>query len=278
MGAQKAQAACRGKQQAQATGGRFESGQGDSAERTVKKALTPSRKRELAGDLIERYRASERQVCQAMQLSRTVYRYKSVAADSSALQMRINEITQTRVHYRYRRVHVLLRREGFKDKHKRLYRLHQQQGLSLRHKRPMRNKGAQLRQSHMQAQRMNPMWSMDFVADNLFDGRKLRMLTAFDCYTRESLAIHVGQSLKGQDVEQVLEAIVTARGKSATFKTDNSSEFVDKVMDKWAHENSIEMELGRPGKPTDNAMVESFNDRLRQECLNQHWFLSFGDA
>ena len=106
-----------------------------------------------------------------MQLSRTVYRYQSAAADSSALQMRIKEITQTRVHYGYRRVHVLLRREGFKDNHKRVYRLYRQQGLSLRHKRPRRNKAAQLRQPQMQAQRANQMWSMDFVADNLFDGR-----------------------------------------------------------------------------------------------------------
>jgi putative transposase len=232
----------------------------------------------LASDLIDRYRASERQVCQAMQLSRTVYRYQSVAADSSALQMRIKEITQTRVHYGYRRVHVLLRREGFKDNHKRVYRLYQQQGLSLRHKRPRRNKAAQLRQPQMQAQRVNQMWSMDFVADNLFDGRKLRMLTVLDCYTRESLAIHVGQSLKGEDVVQVLKAIVSARGKPATIKTDNGSEFVGKVMDRWAYENSIEMDLSRPGKPTDNAMVESFNGRLRQECLNQHWFLSLEDA
>ena len=194
--------------------------------------MTPSRKRELARDLIDSYRASERQVCQAMQLSRTVYRYQSIAADSSALQMRIKEITQTRVHYGYRRVHVLLKREGFKDNHKRVYRLYRQQGLSLRHKRPRRNKAAQLRQPHKQAQRANQMWSMDFVADNLFDGRKLRMLTVLDCYTRECLAIQVGQSLKGEDARQALKAIVSARGKPATIKTDNGSEFVGKVMDK----------------------------------------------
>lgn len=213
-----------------------------------------------------------------MQLSRTVYRYQSIAADSSALRMRIKEITQTRVHYGYRRVHVLLKREGFKDNHKRVYRLYRQQGLSLRHKRPRRNKAAQLRQPHMQAHRVNQMWSMDFVADNLFDGRKLRMLTVLDCYTRESLSIHVGQSLKGEDVVQVLSAIVNTRGKPETIKTDNGSEFVGKVMDRWAYEHAIAMDLSRPGKPTDNAMVESFNGRLRQECLNQHWFLSLGDA
>lgn len=212
-----------------------------------------------------------------MQLSRTGHRYQSVAVDISALQMRIKEITQTRLQHGYRRVHVLLKREGFKGNHKPVYRLYLQQALSLRHKRPRRNKVAQLRQPHTQAQRMNQIWSMDFVADDLFDGLKLRMLTVVDCYIRESLAIHVGQSLKGDDVVQVLKAIVNTRGKPATIKTDNGSEFVGKVMDKWAYEQGVEMDLSRLGKPTYNAMVESFNGRLRQECLNQHWFLSPDD-
>ena len=130
----------------------------------------------------------------------------------------------------------------------------------------------------MQAHRVNQIWSMDFVADNLFDGRELRMLTVLDCYTRESLSIHVGQSLKGEDVVRVLSAIVNTRGGPETIKTDNGSEFVGKVMDKWAHEHAIAMDLSRPGKPTDNVMVESFNGKLRQECLNQHWFKRLGDA
>ena len=112
------------------------------------------------------------------------------------------------------------------------------------------------------------------MANNLFDGRKLRMLTVVDCYSRESLAIHVGQSLKGEDVVAVLNQIVAQRGKPQTIKTDNGSEFISKVMDKWAYERSVELDFSRPGKPTDNAMVESFNGRLRQECLNKHWFMS----
>ena len=119
---------------------------------------------------------------------------------------------------------------------------------------------------------------MDFFADNLFDGRKLRMLTVVDCYTRESLDIHVDQSLKGEDVVRVLNNIVAIRGKPMTIKTDNGSEFISKVMDKWAYERGIELDFSRPGKPTDNAMVESFNGRLRQECLNEHWFMSLQDA
>ena len=102
--------------------------------------------------------------------------------------------------------------------------------------------------------------------------------TVVDCYSRESLAIHVGQSLKGEDVVGILNGIVRQRGKPQTIKADNGSEFISKVMDKWAYERSIEIDFSRPGKPTDNAMVESFNGRLRQECLNEHWFMSLTDA
>jgi putative transposase len=192
-----------------------------------------------------------------------------VAADNSVLQMRIKEITQSRVHYGYRRVHVLLKREGFKENHKRVYRLYRQQGLSLRHKRPMRNMAVQLSQVPKQAQRANQIWSMDLVGDNLFDGRKLHLLTVVDCYTRDG---HKGgQSLKrGGDVVLVLKAVVSVRAKPVTIKSDYGSEFVGKGMDRWAFEQGIAMDLSRPRKLTANAMLESFNGKLLQECLNQH--------
>ena len=181
---------------------------------------------------MQRYGASLRKTCSAIKLSRETYFYRSTAKDSTVLVLRMKEITQTRVHYGYRRVHVMLKREGFKDNHKRVYRLYKAQGLSLRYKRPKRNKAAQLRQLKTLARKANQLWSMDFVADNLFDGRKLRMLTVLDCYTRECLAIHVGQSLKGEDVAAVLSGIVGERGKPETIKSDNGSEFISKVMDK----------------------------------------------
>lgn len=192
--------------------------------------------------------------------------------------MHIKEIANTRVHYGYRRVHVMLRREGWQDNVKRVYRLYQEQGLSLRMKRPKRNKSARLRQPKQLVTAMNQIWSMDFVADALFDGRKLRALTVVDNYTRESLAIDVGQSLKGEDVVATLTRITSTRGLPATIKVDNGSEFISKAMDKWAYERGVELDFSRPGKPTDNAKIESFNGRLRQECLNMHWFLSLDDA
>jgi len=124
--------------------------------------VKPSRKRELADELIERYRVGIRQACAALRLPRSVYYHRSSARDSTRLKARIGEIAATRVHYGYRRVHVLLRREGFQDNHKRVYRLYREQGLSLRHKRPKRNKAAKLRQPKTLAQRVNQMWSMDF--------------------------------------------------------------------------------------------------------------------
>jgi putative transposase len=227
---------------------------------------------------MQRFGASERRALRIVNTSPSVYRYRSVARDSSALKLRIKDITDTRVHYGYRRVHVLLRREGYQDNVKRVYRLYREAGLSLRLKRPRRNKAAKWRQPKQLVSAINEIWSMDFVADALFDGRKLRMLTVVDCYTRECLAIDVGQSLKGEDVVMSLQRICAERGLPRTIKTDNGSEFISKVMDKWAYERGVEMDFSRPGKPTDNARVESFNGRLRQECLNAHWFLSLDDA
>ncbi len=201
-----------------------------------------------------------------------------MARDTTTLKLRIKEITQTRVHCGYRRVHLMLRREGHRDNVKHVYRLYPEKGLSLRLRRPRRNKAAKLRQPIQLAWAINKIWSMNFVANALFDGRKLRMLTVVDCYTRECLAIDVGQSLKGEDVAESLNRICAKRGLPKMIKTDNGSEFISKVMDKWAYERGVELDFSRPGKPTDNARVESFNGRLRQECLNANWFMSLEDA
>lgn len=229
-------------------------------------------------ELIQRFGCRQRNALRVVKMSASTYLYKPVKKDESALKMRIKEITDTRVHYGYRRVHVLLRREGHPDNVKRIYRLYREEGLSLRLKRSRRNKAAQLRQPKQLAHAMNEIWRMDFVADALFDGRKLRMLTVVDLFTRQCLAIDVGQSLKGEDVVRTLNDITEQRGLPRTIKTDNGSEFISKVMDRWAYERGVELDFSRPGKPTDNAAVESFNGRLRQECLNAHWFLSLADA
>lgn len=132
-------------------------------------------------------------------------------------------------------------------------------------KRPKRNKSASSRQLKHLVTAMNHIWSMGFVADAPLDGRKLRALTVVDNYTRESLAIDVGQSLKGDDVVATFNRIVATRGLPATVKVDNGTEFISKVMDRWTYERGVELDFSRPGKPTDNAKIESFNGRFRLE-------------
>ncbi|WP_442892303.1 IS3 family transposase [Cedecea sp. VD23] len=243
-----------------------------------KKELTLACLREWGRDLQARYGASERQICFALRISRSAFRYRAVAADDSALRLRIREITETRVHYGYRRVHVMLRREGWRDNHKRIYRLYREKGLSLRLKRPRRNKSAQRRQPQPQGLYPNYVWSMDFVSDALFDGRRLRLLTVIDLYTRECLGICVGQNLRSMEVAEMLNAIALRRPLPQWLKTDNGSELAGKMLYKWVYERGIRIDFSRPGTPTDNTTVESFNGRLRQECLNENWFMSLEDA
>lgn len=241
-----------------------------------KKDLTLARLREWVRELQARYGASERQVYFALQVSRNSFRYRSEEADDSALRLRIREITETRVHYGYQRVHILLRREGWRNNHKRIYRLYSEQGLSLRLKRTHRNKSAQRRQP--QGLYPNHVWGMDFVSDALFDGRRLRLLTIIDLFTRECLGICVGQNLRSTEVAEMLNTIALRRPLPQLLKTDNGSEFAGKMLDKWVYEREIRIDFSRPGTPTDNATVESFNGRLRQECLNENWFMSLEDA
>jgi putative transposase len=192
--------------------------------------------------------------------------------------MRIKEIAAVRVHYGYFRVYILLRREGWWVNPKRAYRIYRQEGLSLRIKRPRRHVSAAYREGRVQPGCANDSWSMDFVSDAFYDGRRLRALTVVDNYTRESLAIAVDQGIKGEQVAAVLERIVAERGTPKSIRVDNGSEFVSKVLDRWAYERGVTLDFSRPGNPTDNAYVESFNGRLREECLNVNWFLGLEDA
>jgi putative transposase len=137
---------------------------------------------------------------------------------------------------------------------------------------------AALRTARPAAGVVNECWSMDFVSDALFDGRRIRALTAVDNFTRENLAIEVGQGITGEQVLAVTNRIVAVRGAPTSIRVDNVSEFVSRALDQWAYLHQVTLDFSRPGKPTDNALVESFNGRLRDECLNANWFLSLDDA
>jgi len=209
----------------------------------------------------------------------SVFYYQHHRREDTALRSRVREIAVTRVRYGHWRIYTLLRREGWRDNHKRVYRVYKEEGLNLRSKRPRRNKAAAHRLERPENNSLHKCWSMDFVSDALFDGRKFRALTIVDNYSRECLAIVPGQSLRGLDVVMALEKIKEERGLvPERIQTDNGSEFISKEMDRWAYENNVTMDYSRPGKPTDNPFVESFNGSFRDECLNAHWFLSLGDA
>lgn len=214
-----------------------------------------------------------------MMLQRSVYYYKATRDDQLALRMRIKEIAAVRIRYGYQRIYILLRREGWVINHKRVYRLYRQEGLILRHKKPKRHVSAVSRNLSPIAITKDECWSMDFVMDQLFDRRRIRALTIVDNFSRECLNITVNYSIKGEDVVNVMRYIYRHLGRiPKRIKVDNGSEFISKALDKWAYENKVLLDFSRPGKPTDNAYIESFNGSFRDECLNAHWFMSLEDA
>ena len=162
--------------------------------------------------------------------------------------------------------------------HKRVYRLYCEECLSLKRHKPKRHVSSKRRHDRPAPTGRNQVWAMDFVADQLFDGRRFRVLTVVDVYSRECLTLLVGQSIKGDDVVRAMNDLRRHRGAPQTICVDNGSEFRSRAMDHWAYSLGVELDFSRPGKPTDNAMIEAFNSRFRQECLNEHWFLGLADA
>ncbi len=224
------------------------------------------------------YQISERKACNTMDFARSVIRYTSTKDSLEALRMRLRELAMVRVAYGYKRLHILLLREGWNVNHKCIYRLYKEEGLCLRKKPPRRRKACVKRESRPIASEKNECWSMDFMSDQLFDGRRIRLLTIVDNHTRESLAIHVSQRIRGIEVVEVLEKVVFKHGIPRAIQVDNGPEFISKDVDLWAYWNKVKLDFSRPGKPTDNAYIESFNARFRLECLNEHWFLGLEDA
>jgi putative transposase len=182
------------------------------------------------------------------------------------------------VRYGYRKIRVLLNREGWAVGKHLVYRLYREEGLTLRHRPPRRRKAAIVRAHRPPVTRPNEAWTLDFVADQLVKGHRFRALTVVDVCTRESLAIEVGHRLRGEHVVNVLNRLTAQRGAPARLWCDHGSEFCSQIVDLWAYHHQVRIDFSRPGKPTDNAHVESFNATLRRECLNAHWFESLQDA
>ncbi len=216
--------------------------------------------------------------CGLVGISRSLFQYASRRqVDDEALTGRMMAIAAQKRRYGYRRIHVLLRREGWLANHKRIWRLYSKAGLSVRRRRRKRIAAVERKPLPLPTG-PNQSWSMDFVSDGLAYGRRFRCLNVVDDYTRECLAIAVDTSLPGQRVKQVLERLREMRGLPGSITVDNGPEFAGKVLDAWAYEAGVTLSFIRPGRPVENACIESFNGRFRDECLNEHWFVSMRHA
>ena len=180
--------------------------------------------------------------------------------------------------YGYKRVHVVLQREGWMINVKRTYRLYSELGLQLRNKSPKRRVKAKLREDRCPASQPNETWAMDFVHDQLALGNKTRVLTVVDIFSKFSPVIDPKFSYRAEDVVRTLERVCGEIGYPRTIRVDQGSEFVSRDLDLWAYAHNVTLDFSRPGKPTDNAFIEAFNSKVRSECLNAHWFMSLDDA
>lgn len=180
--------------------------------------------------------------------------------------------------YGYRRVHILLKRECLEGSPKRVYRLYKEMGLQLRNKVPKRRVKVKLRDDRKDAVQINETWAMGFVHDQLATGTKIRMLTLVDTFSRFSPVVDPRLSYRGEDVVQTLECVCKNVGYPKTIRVDQGSEFISRDLDLWAYHKGVILDFSRPGKPTDNSFIESFNGKFRAECLNTHWFMNLDDA
>lgn len=221
---------------------------------------------------------SIRRACRLAGLSRTTFEHEpKVDPENQALTARMIELAQERRRFGYRRIHVLLRREGVQANHKRVHRLYRMAGLAVRRRR-RRERVAVERQPLLLPGRPNEVWSMDFVMDRLEDGRRLKVLTIVDDFTKEAVEIALDHGMGSHHVVRILERVVRFRGKPAAIRTDQGPEFTARALDQWAYRNGITLKLIQPGKPMQNGYVESFNGKFRDECLNEHWFSTLAEA
>lgn len=220
---------------------------------------------------------SENRACGLIGITRWSNGYQSRKDPQTALRLRLRELAGSRVRYGYRRLTVLLRREGWTVNAKRVYRLYRQEELQVRTKKRAKRAG-QVRVPLTGASKPNQRWSMDFVSNRLADGRWFRILTVVDQYTRECLCLHAERSQTGKKVAEQLDQIVAVRGAPETITSDNGSEFVGKAMEAWSYQTGVKLDFIRPGKPVENGFCESFNGRLRDECLNLEVFFDLADA
>ncbi len=235
------------------------------------------RRRELSHQLVEWFEISRSRACGLMLLRRSSFYYRSRKNEHIALKMRLKELALVRVRFGYPRLTVLLKREGWAVGKKLVYRLYRELGLQMRSKKRRRLASAQ-RRSVGQASRPNEKWAMDFMSDRLESGKGFRVLTMIEQFTRECLKLDSAFHMSGQRVVENLERVAELRGYPQSITVDNGTEFCSKAVDAWAYRKGVALEFIRPGRPVENGFIESFNGRLRDECLNTHLFASLEDA
>jgi putative transposase len=244
----------------------------------------PQAEREAVRVVWEEARLSERHACGLIGMHRGSWRYRPRERDDAALRARLRELAGERPRFGYRRLHIFLGREKtesgeprWRVNHKRVYRLYREEGLAMRRRKRKRFRAA-ARVPLALPKAANEVWTMDYTHDELASGRKFRTLNLMDGYTREALAIEVDTSLPGLRVVRVLERLREMHGTPTAIQVDNGTEFTSRAVDQWAYQHGVALHFIERGKPTQNALIESFNGKFRDECLNQNWFLDLRDA
>jgi putative transposase len=239
--------------------------------------VTPVVKREAVAHLCHVYGVSQRRACKAIEADRTSMRYRSVRPDDATLRARLRELAAVRRRFGYRRLLLMLRREGTRVNHKKLRRLYREERLQVR-RRGGRKRALGTRAPLALPQGPNRRWSLDFLSDTLTDSRRFRILAIVDDFTRECLTLVADTSLSGQRVGRELDAIIALRSKPLSIVSDNGTELTSMAILGWTQETQIDWHYIAPGKPTQNAFIESFNGRLRDELLNETLFVSLAHA
>lgn len=239
--------------------------------------VTPAARRIAVAHLVQIYEMSERRACHVLDVDRSSVRYRSSRPDDTPLRARMRELAAQRRRFGYRRLHVLLRHEGLVVNRKRTERLYREEGLTVR-KRRGRKRATGTRAPLLTEARRNARWSVDFVHDQLADGRRLRIFNVIDDVTKECLAAVVDTSISGKRVARELSQVVARRGKPELIVSDHGTEFTSNAMLAWTHAAGIAWHFIAPGKPMQNGICEAFNARMRDELLNETLFFSLSHA
>ncbi len=238
--------------------------------------VTPAARKVVAHHLIDQHKCSERTACQLAGVSRTALRYQTRDKGDHELRECLKALAAKHSRYGYLMLHGLLKAKNLVVNRKRTYRIYTEEGLQVRTKERKRlSRPLQVLES---ATAVNQRWSMDFVSDQLSNGRRFRVLNVIDDYSRELVGQLVSVSTNGRQVAHFLDLLIEQRGKPAKIVCDNGIEFTSKAMFFWSKESQVELRFIQPGKPTQNAFVESLNGKFRNECLNQHWFRTMEEA